>query len=375
METIIPSGRILCCVTNDLNYDQRMIRICRSLSSAGYSVALIGRKKRNSPPLSVRTFEQYRISCPFYKGFLFYAFFNLQLFWKLLFTPCNIICAVDLDTLPATLSAAKLKRVPLVYDAHEYFTEVPEVVHRPLVKSVWALIARFGIPKTDLAYTVGAALAEIFEKRYGKHFGVIRNLPLRKAQIVEKAPKQPYDILLYQGMLNEGRGLECIIKALSYLPDTVKLWLAGEGDLSASLRKQVREAGLESRVHFLGLLPPEALDHITAQATLGLNLLENKGLSYYYSLANKAFDYIQAGVPSLQMAFPEYLSLQEQWDVFHLTNTLDPATLAAEIRYLLSNPQRLQQMRNNCRNAAQTLHWGQEEILLLQYYRKLSEGK
>lgn len=369
MERLKKPLRILCCVTNDLNHDQRMQRICSSLTMANYRVTLIGRIRRNSSPTAPRDFTQERIRCPFERGGLFYAFFNLQLFIKLLFKPCEAICAVDLDTLLPALLAAKLKRVKLIYDAHEYFTEVPELLDRPLVKKIWSMLASFAIPKADLAYTVGPALARIFSERYGKPFGVIRNLPL---PIENRQPSPPHSpVLLYQGMLNEGRGLEHIIEAMHFLPGQVRLLIAGEGDLSGPLRAQVKNTGLEARIEFLGMLTPENLRQLTNKASIGLNLLENKGLSYYYSLANKAFDYIQAGIPSIQMAFPEYQSLQQEWRVFELINNLEPQTIAAKIQFLLNDPKKMQELKENCSRAAKTLHWKEEEKILLEYYRQL----
>lgn len=375
MEKMSAPIRILCCVTNDLSYDQRMIRICRSLQEAGYEVTLIGRQKPQSVPLVVQPFAQHRMHCPFRRGWLFYAVFNLQLFWKLLWSRGDIICAVDLDTLLPAFLVAKLKNSKLVYDAHEYFTEVPELVNKPLVKRIWSVLADWLIPRTDLAYTVGPALADIFERRYGKAFGVVRNLPLSGKPHLDppQAPLTP--VLLYQGMLNEGRGLEALIDTLPLLPAPVILWLAGEGDRSASLRQQVATAGLQHRVHFLGLLAPEALHQISSQAIIGFNLLENKGLSYYYSLANKAFDYIQAGVPSIQMQFPEYERLQEQWRVFQLVPDLSPDTLAAAIRHLLDDTARWEELRRNCLSAARSLCWENEVPVLLELYRKLSASR
>ncbi len=156
--------------------------------------------------------------------------------------------------------------------------------------------------------------------RYGIHFEVVRNVPLKRS-IKTAAPQKNPKILLYQGVLNEGRGLEFAIEAMQQL-EGVQLWLAGEGDLSDQLRRLVDQLQLQEKVRFLGYLPPKELAKVTPQAFLGLNLLENKGLSYYYSLANKCFDYIQAGVPSIQMNFPEYTRLNETYETFVLLDTL-----------------------------------------------------
>ncbi|HMO41310.1 MAG TPA: glycosyltransferase [Saprospiraceae bacterium] len=361
--------RIICTVTNDLTYDQRMIRICTSLASAGYDVQLIGRQQLDSQALVAHPFEQKRLPCRFKRGKLFYIEYNIRLFFYLLFVKFDIICAVDLDTILPAIATAKLRRKRCVYDAHEYFTETPEVVRRPSIQRVWEWVARIAIPRVDAAYTVGEELSNILSERYGKDFQVVRNVPFQQSAVAHPDPTQA-PVILYQGALNEGRGLEAAIAAMHHLEGAV-LWLAGEGDLSAALRQMVHAQGLEQRVRFFGYVPPEDLRKLTLQATIGLNLLENSGLSYYYSLANKAFDYIQAGLPSLHMNFPEYQRLNEAHHVFLLLHQLDPTLIAHTIQLLLDNPERYAQLRANCLRARQQLIWEKEEARLLAIYAAL----
>lgn len=117
------SEKIICTVTNDLIYDQRMQRICTSLQKNNFEVELVGRILPDSKEIIQQTFQQKRLKCFFNKGFLFYAEFNIRLLFFLLFTKFDIVCGCDLDTLPAALLAAKIKRKKVVYDAHEYFPE------------------------------------------------------------------------------------------------------------------------------------------------------------------------------------------------------------------------------------------------------------
>lgn len=358
--------KIILSVTNDLTYDQRMQRICDSLNAAGYSVELVGRRHSRSRPLEERPYGQTRLSCRFEKGKAFYLEYNIRLLIYLLRSRFQLLCAVDLDTMVPVWLAGRLKGAVLVYDAHEYFSEVPEVIRRPAVRRVWEWVARQFIPRMDRCYTVGPALAEIFEKRYGKPFAVVRNLPRRKAaQVQTHPPSRP--VFFYQGALNEGRGLEALIEVMPSFPHAT-LWLAGEGDLSQTLRDKVKRSGLESQVRFLGYVRPAELPGLTRQATIGFNLLENKGLSYYYSLANKAFDYIQAGIPSVHMDFPEYRSLQEIYGVFHLVPDLQHETLRAAIKKLLEDKPYADAIRENCRKASAELVWEEEEKLLLGVY-------
>jgi glycosyltransferase involved in cell wall biosynthesis len=365
--------RVVAAVTNDLLQDQRMHRICTTLATGGYQVSLIGRQHRGR---SVHTFNSkpnevwLRLGCLFRRGFLFYAEYNLRLLLFLLQHPFDAVCAVDSDTLPACFIAAKLKKKPCILDAHEYFSEVPELVDRPFVKFFWEAVASFFIPRIKFAYTVGPYLAKLLSARYGIHFEVIRNLPrFRIPREQASHPGKPF-IILYQGMLNEGRGLEPAIQSLHQL-DNIQLWIAGKGDIEAELAQQAVPFINTGKIIWWGFLPPDELNALTPKADLGLNLLENKGLSYYYSLANKAFDYIQAGIPSLQMKFPEYTSLHNEYEVFSFVDDTKPESIAKAICYLQQNPEAYRRLRANCLRAAEKLNWEAESAKLLNFYQHI----
>jgi glycosyltransferase involved in cell wall biosynthesis len=316
-------------VTNELSFDQRMARICTVLANAGYAVTLIGRERPNAPELEQKGYAQLRLRCFFNKGVAFYAEYNLRLFAYLLFARYDVVCSIDLDTLAAGAFSTLIRRKKRVFDAHEYFTEVPELVNRPFVRSVWAAIARVFLPFYTHAYTVSPGLSEIFSKKYGINFTVVRNVNLKIPLQAKRASKKR-KILLYQGALNEGRGIAELIAALPLVPETT-LWIAGEGDLSTQLRELVVEADLQDRVVFFGMLKPSQLLEKTAAADIGLNLLENRGLSYYYSLANKFFDFVQAEIPALNMDFPEYRFLNKEYEVSILLSSLAPEEIAAAL--------------------------------------------
>lgn len=361
---------IICTVTNDLTYDQRMIRICSSLSELGYEVILIGRQRKNSLPIKKEAFQQKRFRCFFNKGKLFYLEYNLRLLFHLLFTQYDGICAVDLDTIFPAFICCRLRRKICIYDAHEYFTEVPEVSRRPRTQKIWETLADFVIPRIQYAYTVGPCLSKIFEERYGTPFEVIRNVPFRKEKPSRLLPlEQSPKVILYQGALNEGRGLETAIEAMHHLDDAV-LWLAGEGDLSATLRAQAAQLVEIGKVHFFGFLPPDELKKLTPKAHIGLNLLENKGLSYYYSLANKAFDYIQAGLPSIHPSFPEYENLNTQYHTFVLLPTLSVPDLVKAIQSL-SDQEFYAEIQAYCFKAAASLNWEHEKMRLKNFYEDI----
>ncbi len=406
--------QILFLVTNDLTYDQRMIRICNTLAKAGYAVRLVGRVLPNSQPLKKETFEQHRLFCFFKKGKFFYVEFNIRLFFYLLWHRFDVVCAIDLDTILPAYALSKLRQKKIVYDAHEYFTEVPEVVHRPFTKRIWETVARWTIPNIKHCYTVGPSLAAIMSKRYGVDFEVIRNVPevaspdpsnlsrtfsreggeyveatsrlflfgREYVEVTSKLPSFPTKcagqvggaeggtFLLYQGALNEGRGIEALIQVMQYL-EGIELWLAGEGDLSEALRDLTQKLNVTNKVKFLGRVTPNELKKLTPKAWIGLNLLENRGLSYYYSLANKTFDYVQATVPSINMAFPEYQRLNQEYEVSILLNDLEVKTILEAIQTLLNDKETYHQLQNNCKKAALVWNWEQETKKLLRFYQKI----
>ena len=367
-------ARIALVVTNDLTFDQRMHRTAAALAGAGHAVVLVGRRLPTSIPLPSRPYAQRRLRCWFRRTFLFYAEYNLRLLVFLLRLPVDAVGAVDLDTLPAACLATLLRRKVLVFDAHEYFSEVPEVVNRPVVKWTWERIARLCLPYCHRAYTVGPALAEIFTRKYGLSFAVVRNVPPATPELpIRPAVLRPPYVLLYQGALNEGRGIEHLLQAMEHLPECV-LWLAGEGDLSASLRAMAARLSARERVRFLGCLPPEELRRLTPKAWLGVNLFEKKGLSYYYSLANKFFDYVQAGVPVLTMDFPEYRALQAQYPVAVLLQEASAAAVVDAVRRLLHHPEEYERLRSATLQARRVWAWEREEPLLLTIWAEALAG-
>lgn len=367
--------RLLFAVTTDLCYDQRMQRICGSLAAAGYAVTLVGWQRPASPPLPAQPYAQHRLRGWCQRGKLFYLEYNLRLLAYLLGQRAAAWCAADLDTALPMWLRARLGGQPFVYDAHELFTEVPEVVARPAVQRVWRWVEGFIVPRARLAYTVGPALAQVFAQRYGRPFAVVRNVSrLRTDEPLPPAPAAapPGAYLLYQGALNVGRGLEPLLDAMPHVAG--RLVLCGEGDCSAALRAQADRLGLlaSGQVEFRGFVLPEALHDVTRHAAVGIMLLENIGLSYYYSLANKFFDYVHAGIPQVLIDFPEYRALNDQFDVAELVADLQPATLASALNRLLRDaPTRYHHLADNCRRARPQLSWQHEEQVLLKLYQGL----
>jgi len=363
--------RILFTVTNDLQFDQRMRRICGTLSNAGYDVTLIGRRPISpSSPLTQTPYTQIQLAgLIFTKGKLFYLEFNLRLLLFLLFKPCDAICSIDLDTAVPGIIAAKLRKKIHIFDAHELFTHVPEVARRPRIQAIWEKVQAFTFKHCDTAFTVGPAIAQYFTEKYHKPVQVVRNMPLASVvahtDTAHFAAIENKKFILYQGALNEGRGLELLIQAMVNIP--CELVLAGEGDVSEPLRKLTQSLNLENKVHFLGMIPPHQLPALTKLAYIGFNVSENVGLSYYLSLNNKFFDYTQSHLPSLINPYPEYKQLLSEFQVGLLTEP-KIESIIEQASELLNNPSLYQELKSQCIAASEKWTWEQETPKLLSIF-------
>ncbi len=358
--------RIYFTVTNDLTYDQRMIRICTSLANAGYDVFLVGVKFKNSVPLISENFKQKRISCFFKTGKFFYAEYNIRLFIFLLFKKMNAICAIDLDSILTGLYISKIKNIPRVYDAHELFCEMKEIATRPGIYRVWKKIERHAVPQFKFCYTVNQTIANEFFRLYKTHFEVIRNIAVWRQQ-ENNVVREPY--ILYQGAVNEGRSFETLIPAMKNV--AARLMIAGNGNFLQNAKTLVRENGLEEKIIFTGKIPPEQLRLYTGKALIGITLFENNGLNNYFSLANRFFDYIQSYTPQLCVGYPIYKTINDEYGVAVLVDDLSPENLARELNSLLSDTNKWKHLNENCVKAAKVLNWQNEEKRLIRFYETI----
>jgi glycosyltransferase involved in cell wall biosynthesis len=370
--------KIFLTVTNDLTFDQRMNRICTTLASNGYDVTLVGRKLPGSLPLKEEAYKQKRIRCWFKKGKAFYGEYNFRLFWFLVFKKMDALCAIDLDTILPCLKVSQWKKIPRVYDAHELFTELKEVVTRPGVKKMWTRIERHCVPKFKYGYTVSDSIAEEFNRRYGVQYATIRNITKLRTMGKEQLaignratnPGEKSDrVILYSGAVNEARAFEYLIPALKMID--ARLVVCGDGNFMPQLKQLIKEHGVENKVELKGMLTPDDLWIVSQQAYIGIAVAENEGLNQYWALPNKFFDYLHAGLPQVTMNYPEYQKLNKQHEVAVLIDSLEPAWIAAAINNLLVNDVMYSRLRENCLAARLEWNWQIEEKKLLAFYQSV----
>ena len=368
--------RAIVSVINDLATDQRVHRTAVTLQETGYAVTVVGRRLSGSLEIKDRPYATRRFRLLRNKGPLFYAAFNLRLCWYLLFKRADLLWANDLDTLLPNFLVSKLKGIPLVYDSHEYFTEVPELQHRPAVKKTWLAIERFIFPKLEHVITVNDSIAALYKETYGKDVTVIRNVPF------SQEPPAPVDrktlgippgnsVIIFQGSgINVHRGAEEVLAAMQYVEGATLMFVGG-GDVIGKLKSETQRLGFGDRVLFVPRQAPEMLRSYTACADIGLTLDKNTNINYRFSLPNKLFDYIHAGVPVLASNLEEVRNIVETYDVGMIVDSHDPKDLASAIRSMLDDKGRLLKWKENLKIAARQLCWENEKAYMIRLVHAL----
>jgi glycosyltransferase involved in cell wall biosynthesis len=364
--------RVIVSVINDLVSDRRVHRTCTELCHMGFEVLLVGRRRRRSPAMDSRQYTTKRMKLWFETGPLFYFCFNIRLLILLLFgRKPALLYSNDLDTLLPNFLVSRLRRIPLVYDAHEYFTGVPELTDRPQVQKVWRTIERFTVPKISHMITVNHSIADLYTADYGVRPVVVRNVPSRPDHISTLPSRDELNlptetkILIFQGAgINVHRGAEEAVQAIRYL-DGVLLLFVGDGDVVETLKQTVSQQGLDHKVQFIPRVPMEVLHHYTRLADGGLTLDKDTNINYRYSLPNKLFDYIHAGIPVLASDLPEISRIVNHYNIGLVTSDHDPEILSEAMRTLLFDQQLREQWSENLPQAAADLCWEKEREVLL----------
>jgi glycosyltransferase involved in cell wall biosynthesis len=324
---------------------------------------------QQSSAVGNRSYATLRFKLPFESGPLFYATYNIRLFVHLLFSRADLLFSNDLDTLLPNYLVSKLKRIDLIYDSHELFSEVPEVQSRPRVQGFWKWLERTILPRLSNLITVNRSIADTYKKWYDVDMNVHRNLPMRKVEVSNMSRSDfglPADkkIIVLQGAgINVDRGAEEAVQAMQYLDDYLLL-IIGSGDVIDRLKSMVSKLSLEPRVRILGRMPYDEMMKYTACADLGLSLDKDTSLNYRYSLPNKLFDYIQAGTPVLVSDLPELAKVVAENGVGELLKNHAPKTIAKQVESMLSDELKITSFVKNCKKAAKQLVWENERKVL-----------
>jgi glycosyltransferase involved in cell wall biosynthesis len=308
------------------------------------------------------------MKCVFNKGGLFYAEFQLRLFFILLLSRPQLLLSNDLDTLLPNYLVAKLSGVELVYDTHEYFCGVPEIQGR-WVKKVWQRVEQSIFPNLKHIWTVNSSIAMLYEADYGIRPRVFRNIspipPIAAKSRAELGLPEHLKIAINQGSgMNVDRGLEEALEAVAGM-DGWLLLLVGSGDAIPALKAKVEANHWTDKVKFVGRVPYAELLAYTKNADVGLSLDKDTNINYRYSLPNKLFDYLHCDLPVVTSHVVEVKRIVETYKV---GRCVEPENIT-EIRAALEDVgARVTDFAPGLKRAQKELVWEVEQQPLRAFY-------
>jgi len=363
-------------VISDISTDQRVLKQAELLRDNGFDVTVIGRKIRGISDLPTGRPGEIRLLIPFEKGPLLYVAFNLRLFFSMIGRKADIYVANDLDTLLPSFLVSKMYGRPLVYDSHEYFTGQHGLAERKSRYYVWKRLEGFLLPRIRWMITVTKSIADLYEMEYGIKPVVVRNVSNSASTIpprsrIEAGAGEGDLLTVFQGSgINPGRGAEELIEAMA-LTEGVKLLVIGSGDAYENVKRLANVKGVSQKVKFLPRMPWEEMMSYTRSCDAGLSLDKDTCINQRYSLPNKIFDYISAGIPVIASPLPEVSALLSEFGCGIILGAVTPAEIAAKLMLLKNDASLLASLKKRAAVAAPCLTWEREKITEQDLFRRV----
>jgi len=348
------------------NFDTRVTNLTNSLINDGFEVKVIS-FDWTTPHFntiigntSIYKLVKKKNSLPYYLKFI------TILFKELSKTNSSIYIAEDIFTLPLVTFFAKKRKAKLYYNSREFYAFLAALRNRPFVQSIISRLEKYFIRKTDKVLVTGEGDAKFLHEFYSlENTVVIRNLPLMKPVFDKKDLHQMLNILgcntilLYQGVILEGRGFEPLLDAMKKV-ENCNLVVLGTGVFQEKYQKLAVKLGLNNRIHFLGNIEQRDLINYTSAADIGIALIENISKSYYYALPNKLFEYIMAGLPVLISNLPQMKKIVLDYEVGEIVNLEDSEEVKSKLEQLITDKNRLKYFKQKTIIASEELNWQNE---------------
>lgn len=289
----------------------------------------------------------------------------------------DAIHAHDVNVLPTAWLAAKICRVPLIYDAHEISTSREGY---KAFRGVVGWIEKRLMPKVSGTITTTDMRAKFFARAYNiPRPLVLQNRPSftvtsEKTDYLRQylSLDNDWPIILYQGGLQSGRGLENLIRS-ARLVKKANFVFIGDGRLAGDLQKLSESFELSHRVHFIPTVPLAELPFFTASADIGVQPIENTCLNHYTTDSNKLFEYALAGLTVVATDFPEIRRIVDGYKIGQLTTSQTDDALACALNELVNNNEKRNKYRINALAKRDKLCWEEQEHKLVELYQSILE--
>lgn len=372
-------------VFGDLSFDFRVYREAIALREAGHKITIVASDRSpDRGQMLPEVWEVFDVRLiwvnPATSLRVSYPFFWLRAHRVLRQVTADVFHAHDLDSLWPAAIAARQRRVPLVYDSHELWTEQASLVGRRFIRAFWCWLEKHLISRADRTIAVSRSIGDILIKRYGLgDVTIVRNLPPSrnpvKSNRIRRELRLAKDrvILLYQGGFLTDNGLSEQISAMATV-ESAALVLIGSGPVEEQLRRQVTDSGLADRVFFLPRVPFPELHEYTCSADIGLCLIKPSGNSFYFSLPNKLFEYMQAGLAVLACTSPEIRAVVEETEAGEVVDPENVEAIGRHLRALIADADLRARYSAAALKAAPFYSWEREAERLLSVYSSLADS-
>ena len=372
-----PSVKIIHTTISPCENERRIFNQAKTASQHGAQVEILALKAPELPKISnLKKIIIKRIYIPFWRrGPLKFILFNIRLFIFLLRSNYQILHAHDIWVMPGSALANIFKRGILVYDAHEFTCGLEVFKRKRFSGFVWSVVEKILIKEVHSLITINSWHQQLFLDKYPHIPGtaVIMNFPSREDNRLEdklKGFRERNEIVLFQGILKEGRGLRNIVKSMNVIKSG-QLHLIGEGDLEEELHRLIESNQLQKGVQLKGKVGWEILLLETQKARAGLVLFEPRSENYTYASPNKFFEYVMAGTPVIASAIPTFKDFNQEFEVAILVDPSNIEEISKAIQTLLTQKEKWGTYHQNCLKAREIWNWEAQEQTLLKLYTQL----
>ncbi|MFN3426105.1 MAG: glycosyltransferase [Candidatus Thermochlorobacter sp.] len=356
----------------DVRFDSRLQNILRSLSKK-YSRLLLLQTSQQDESFE---FERCQVRAfaiaSSLRGAAKFLKFYRALGPEVLKIRAKFFCAEDVFSLPLAYQAARRRKARLYYDSRELFFALAQLAKKRIKQCFWAGVEAHCIRRAKV-FTSGTRDADALVARYRiKRPEVIFNYPryhaYRRSRTLHQRLQLPDSavILLYQGIITEGRGIWKLLNMLTWLENRFVAVFIGDGDKLADLRQAIAARNYQQRAFAIGRVPHEELLRLTASADIGFALIEPLSESYNLALPNKLFEYVMASVPVVASDLPAMKEVVEAHHVGAVVSAHEEEKRIAEC--VLEVYENLEKYRSYCRKAREVFNWEAQEEQLLRFF-------
>jgi glycosyltransferase involved in cell wall biosynthesis len=371
-------------LTNAYDPDPRVRQEALSLVRTGCRVRILAWDRDLKAPASECMegieVERVHLSSTHGRGttqILFYAWLYLKILWRGWKTPFDVVHCHDLDTLPVGFLLGKVKRKPIVYDAHESFTDmlqgsVPHVVRRGLARLENVLIRRI-----DLLITVGEKLRRHFEERGARHSVTVGNW--KRLEDYARTPQQNIELRQHLGIPDDAMAVTCITQLLNdrkieELLDAVEASpnvyaiVGGKGVLEGYVRQR---AAKNPRIIYTGFVTPDDIPAYTCAADVVYYGFDPENPNARYSAPNKLYEALAAGRPLITGDFGEIADVVRKADCGIVLDHYSAASVGEALRQLLDTRWRTMLAENARYYGRTAMNWKTGQEILFREYSTL----